>query len=297
MSETPPPGLREFQTWMQTFIVTAGTPAQALQAAEQASGFEPGSAERLVKPSPTLNELERLMIYRRMYPLRMEEALSMDFPVCRKLVGASAFRALVNDYVQAHPSTSWTLDHLGRHMVSFVAGHDLAREYPGLADLACLEGALCEVFNELDSPVLTPEALADVDPETWAEVRLTTVPAFRLLALGSNANDLYKAFNSGQDLPPCLRGSYHVVVWRLGFQTWRMPLEPAAYSTLVRLRDGLALGDALGYALDSYSVEEADVFGWFNTWVREGFFAGLHSPEPVPTATNVHPNTITKGDP
>lgn len=275
---------------MQTFIVSPGTAGEALSAAENASGFESGSAERLVKPSPTLNEMERLMIYRRMYPLRMEEALSMDFPVCRKLVGAKAFRGLVNDYVEAHPSTSWTLDHLGRHMVPFVKEHRLAQEYPGLFDLTCLEQALCEVFNELDSPVLDARAMGTVDPESWFEVRLETIPAFRLLALQSNANDLYKAYNTDQELPQHQAGPHYVVVWRGGFQTWRMPLQEAAHQTLTRLREGQPLGEALGYALDNFPIDEGEVFGWFNTWVSEGFFATLHLPEPVPTPVNVHPN-------
>ena len=229
------------------------------------------------------------MIYRRMYPLRMEEALSVDFPVCRKLLGANTFLRLVEDYVEAHPSTSWTLDHLGRHMVEFVRTHPLAEQYPGLYDLTCLEQALCEVFNELDAPILSPQAMATVDPDSWPEVRLECIPAFRLLALQSNANELYKAHNRDAELPEHRSGLYHVVVWRNQFHPWRMPLEPAAHATLVRLREGQPLGQALGHALDNYALEEADVFGWFNTWVSEGFFQALHLPEPVPTAPSLHP--------
>jgi hypothetical protein len=284
------PDLRDFQTWMQTFIVCPGNPDQALRAAEDAAGFAPGSAERLVKPSPTLNELERLMIYRRMYPLRMEDALAIDFPVCRKLLGPRVFRGLVEDYVEAHPSTSWTLDHLGRHMVDFVRVHPLSKEYPGLYDLTCLEQSLCEVFNELDSPtVLTPQTMAAVDPESWPEVRLEFIPALRLLALGSNANDLYKAHNRDVELPDYEAGPRHLVVWRQDFQTWRMPLEQAAHAILERLGQGLALGEALDSALDSCALEESQVFEWFNTWVSEGFFGALIPPEPLPTAANLHP--------
>lgn len=281
------PDLRDFQTWMLTFIVNAGTSDQALAAAEVASGFAVGSAERLVKRSPTLDEMERLMIYRRMYPLRMEEALSIDFPVCRQLLGPRVFRTLVNDYVLAHPSTSWTLDHLGRHMVPFIKDHPLAQEHPGLYDLVCLEQALCEVFNELDAPVLAPADMAAVDPDSWPEVRLELIPAFRLLALSSNSNELYKAYNQDLDLPEHRSGPTHVVVWRQNFQTWRLPLEPAAYATLERLRQGLPLGEALGHALDTYPLQEAQVFEWFNTWVSEGFFQALHLPEPIPRAESV----------
>lgn len=272
------PALRDFQTWMQTFIVSEGSPEQALTAAECAAGFASGSAERLVKPSPTLVELERLMIYRRMYPLRMEEALGIDFPVSRLLLGREAFSRLVADYVQAHPSTSWTLDHLGRHMVPFVRDHALASEYPGLHDLVRLEQAMCEVYNELDSPVLAPADIATVEPESWPGVRLEPIPAFRLLALQSNSNDLFRAYNQERALPPHRPGPTQVVVWRQGFQTWRMPLEKSAYAILERLARGCSLGDALADALEEEEADEARVFDWFNTWVREGFFRTLRLP-------------------
>lgn len=288
-SEGAHPPLRDFQTWMQTFIVSAGTPTEALRAAEDASGLDEGSAERLVKRSPTLDEMERLMIYRRMYPLRMEEALSMDFPVSRKLLGAKKFYRLVMDYVEAHPSRSWTLDHLGRSMVDFAPGHALASEYPGLADLVRLEQAVCEVFNELDSPTLTREDMAAVDPESWFDTRLECIPALRLLAVSSNANDLYKAHNQDRDLPAHSTGRRYLVVWRHQFQTWRMPLEEAAYEALSRLRAGEPLGEALGYALEHYEVEQGQVFDWFNSWVSEGYFRGLRGPEPTPIPDPIRP--------
>lgn len=271
------PGLRDFQTWMQTFIVSRGSSQDALEAAEQASGFPQGSAERLVKRSATLDEVERLMIYRRMYPLRMEDALGTDFPVCRLLVGRKRFFQLVMDYVEAHPSRSWTLDHLGRHMVEFVKEHPLSREFPGLYDLTRLEQALCEVFDELDAPVLSAADLLEVTPEDWPNVRLQTIPAFRLLSLQTNANDLFRAYAQGQGLPDVETRPQYVVVWRQDFQTWRMPVDEAASVVLGSLSCGESLGETLEHAVERYSIEESEVFDWFQTWVGEGFFSSWSS--------------------
>ena len=288
-SDSARPALRDFQTWMQTFIVAPGTPSEALQAAEKLSGLAEGSAQRLVQPSATLDEMERLMIYRRMYPLRMEEALSIDFPVVRQLLGRSRFWELVEEYVEAFPSRSWTLDHLGRHMVEFVERHPMREQFPGLWDLVRLEQALCDVFNAEDSTVLKPERLAEVEPEQWPEARLEFVPALILLKLGSNANDLYKAHNQGQDLPEAQLGTYHLVVWREGFQTWRMPLEPAAFRVLSLLHEGATLGEALEKGLGD---DEGDrVFEWFGSWVAEGFFRSLRLPTPAPSPASVSAQT------
>jgi hypothetical protein len=285
------PPLRDFQTWMQTFIVSPGTPEQALEAAETAAGFEDGSVRRLVKPSATLSEMERLQIYRRMYPLRMREALAIDFPVSRALLGPKLFARLVDEYVQTHPSTSWTLDHLGRHMVPFVGQHSLGESFPGLRDLVALEQAVCEVFHELDAPVLAPHDLTNVPPEAWPEVRLQCVPALRLLNLNSNANELCKAHSQGQELPEYRPGPSYVVVWRHQYQTWRRPLEPAAHALLGRLREGAPLGEALEECLRVELEEEGaegQLFEWFNSWVSEGFFQALQL-TPRPTAPRVHP--------
>ena len=277
-SDSVSPPLRDFQTWMQTFIVAPGTAQEALSMAEQAAGLTEGSAQRLVQRSASLDEVERLMIYRRMYPLRMEEALSIDFPVVKRLLGAQTFRRLVDEYVVAHPSRSWTLDHLGQHMVPFVKDHSLTRVVPGLYDLVCLEQALCEVFNAKDSPVLAPEQLGEVAPERWPDVRFEMVPALVLLELNSNANDLYKAYSRGEELPEVRQGRQHVVVWRQGFQTWRMPLTSSAFQVLALLKDSRSLGEALDGGLAD-GGDEDDVFAWFQSWVGEGFFQALHLEE------------------
>jgi hypothetical protein len=174
-------------------------------------------------------------------------------------------------------------------MVEFVPTHPLAMEYPGLADLVRLEQAVCEVFNELDVATLTPADMAGIDPESWFDARLECVPALRLLEVESNANELYKAHNQKRELPDYEAGRRHLVVWRQSFQTWRMPLEEAAYQTLLRLSQGQPLGEALGYALDHYALEESQVFDWFNSWVSEGFFQGLRGPEPTPNPDPIRP--------
>lgn len=267
---------------MQTFIVAPGSADEALHAAEQLSGLSKGSAQRLVKPSPTLDEMERLMIYRRMYPLRMEEALSVDFPVCKKLLGARNFMRLVEDYVEAHPSTSWTLDHLGSDFVGFVEHHPMGQTFPGLYNLARLEQALCEAFNAEDSATLALDHLTEIEPEAWFDASFEPIPALQLLSLESNANDLYLAFNRDEDLPEHEASLQNVVVWRAEDQIWRMPVSDSAAMMLKALMKGTAMGDALSEVLEKHAVDEQKPFEWFRDWVSEGFFQALHVP-PTPS--------------
>ena len=269
------PELADFQTWMQTFIVEPGSSEEAIQAAEERAGLASGSVERLVKRSPTLDELERLEIYRGMYLLRMEEALSIDFPATKSLLGKRAFFELVEDYVKVHPSRSWTLDHLGVHLEHFVREHPLAKSFPVLADLISLEQRLCEVFNAPEQPVLEPDGVAALAPEQWPTLQLEPVAAFRLAKLDSNANDYYRAYNADQDWPIFEEGEHFVVVWRSDYELWRMPLGKPAFEMLSSLADRNPVGEALNCVLEQFEIEEHEVFEWFSSWVSEGFFAEL----------------------
>lgn len=268
------PELRAFQTWMQTFIVEPGDTDQALAAAERAAGLAEGSARRLVKKSATLDELERLNIYRGMYLLRMEEALSIDYPASRQLLGEEAFFQLVEDYVKVHPSKSWTLDHLGRRFPEFVAQHPLNKEVPGLSDMVELEHALCVVFNAEERPSLRSEQIMEVAPERWARLQLTTIPALLLLQLPSNANDRYRAFNAEEEWPDYAPNPQSLVVWRSEYKLWRMGLEENAFAMLRALHERNPIGVALNQVLEGHEVEEHEVFEWFSSWVNEGMFAG-----------------------
>lgn len=270
--------LRDFQTWLQTFIVEPGDTQQALAAAEKAAGLESGAAERLVLRSPTLSEVERMLIYRNMYLLRMEEALSIDYPAVKHCLGQERFFELVDRYVQVHPSRSYTLDHLGHHFADFVKQDPLADEYPGLGELTRLEEAMCQVFAAVEVKPLTPADMARVNPQEWAASVLKPVPALRLLELQYSANDYYRSFNADEDCEPMVSGRNFVVVWRESFRVWRMPLDEPAYRLLQMLCEGRTLGEAVVSLMQtSAELEEQQVFEWFSSWIGEGMFCEISS--------------------
>ncbi len=272
--------LRDLQTWLQTFIVEPGSTEEALHKAEEATGLQQDSAQSLVLPSPTLNPTERLEIYRSMYLLRMEEALSIDYPAVRHFLGERPFFALVSRYVKEHPSRSYTLDRLGDRFAHFLKDDPSLDQRGFLHDLARLEYALCEVFHDEEQPVVTPLDLAAVAPEDWEKARLVPIAALRLLAMDFNANDYYKAFNRDDEPPLPERCPDWVVVWRQDFRVWRMPLGRGPFSLLSRLRDGATLGEAISLVLSQEDLAEAQLFECFSSWIGEGMFTRIET-DPV----------------
>ncbi|MFH9352247.1 putative DNA-binding domain-containing protein [Kitasatospora sp. NPDC017646] len=99
---------------------------------------------------------ERLAVYQRAYRLRLLGCLHASFPALRHLLGHQAFDVLAEEYLDAVPPSSYTLDH-------FVQGFPvhLAEDRPDADDpvderdpwvdlvveLACYERAFAEVYD------------------------------------------------------------------------------------------------------------------------------------------------------
>ena len=65
-------------------------------------------AEEIVKPNDRLSSMERIEIYSRSYWFRIISSLNEDFVGLRAVVGDSKFDALIQAYLAANPSRSFT---------------------------------------------------------------------------------------------------------------------------------------------------------------------------------------------
>jgi hypothetical protein len=255
--------MRELQSWMMEAIASAQPPALA-------------DVAQHILPSQTLDPEERLDLYRDMYEVRMVEALEADYPAMRELLGHAKFHRLAWDYIQAHPSMSYTLNRLGDHLPLFIEGDARLTRRPLLADLARLELAMTDVFDEAEAPPLETAALQAVDPSRFAGLRLVTIPALRLLAFGYPVNDLFSAFREELDLVYPRKRANWLAVHRRDYSVYRMPLTERGYVMLTALRDGRTIGETIEL-LPHLTGEE--LFGWFREWSAAGLFTDIQSPE------------------
>ncbi|MBI3448126.1 MAG: putative DNA-binding domain-containing protein [Acidobacteria bacterium] len=146
----------------------------------------------LVRPDDRLDATERLDIYADMYFYRLRDALAEDFPKLRAVIGGARFHNLATDYLLAHPSGHWSLRYLGEALPAYLERHASRGEFPFLADLARLEWARVDVFDEADAPPLTRGDLTRLPPEAVADLGLRVVPAFRLLDLAWSVAPLWR---------------------------------------------------------------------------------------------------------
>src|SRR5271154_276231 len=141
------PGLEKIQRWMQACILNQGTAEEAIASEAAQSAIPADAAREIVLPSKTLAPLERLDIYRDMYLLRMEEALSIDYPSLKHFLGDDEFMRVVARYVEVYPSRNYSLNRLGDHLCEFVDTLDDLPRKEVCQDLVRLEYELTRVFD------------------------------------------------------------------------------------------------------------------------------------------------------
>ena len=271
--------LDRLQRWLQAVVVHPGSTGEAVAAPAARALVPRRRVGDVILPSATLRPEERLAVKHDMYVLRMEEALESDYPALKHFLGDQGFRALVTGYVQAHPSRSYSLNFLGRHLPDYV------RKVPGLRrrafchDLARLEQAVAEVFDAPEERAVAAGEIAAVPAGAWERVRLRPVAAFRLLAFAHPVNAYLQSVRDEDHAHPSpRRQAAWVAVYRRRYTVWRQDLTRAGYGLLRDLATGKRLGSAVSAALRrgrGQRPSEAELFAWFRGWVGAGMFRAV----------------------
>ena len=216
--------------------------------------------------TPDLSAEERLDIYANMFVWRQIDALREDFPKLAQLLGDEGFYATAEKYLRAHPSTHPSLAQLGRHFASFLAESPSPRT--DLADLAALEWARCQVFEEAHVRPAAPDLVSGPDP---AQIVLRTVPALRLLSLRHDVVPLWQDLEDGKTPLSPRNGPTAVAVWRRDFVVFHAGIAADEAAALHRAMSGATLGEvceAFADRGDAVQAALSAVASWFaEEWI------------------------------
>ena len=247
-------------------------------------------AASFIAPNSRLSAFERLEIYNRQYWFRVLHALAEDFPALRAVVGASRFEALSVAYLTAYPSRSFTLRNLGSKLVDWLTANPewTGRRHALAIDVARVEWGFVEAFDNAERTPLTLDQIATLDGGS----RLALQPHVRLLALGYPADDIALALHQKEKrqtseagvkheeeaparLPRLRRRPTWVVAHRVDFNVYYRRLEREEYLTLVAIRDGRTLAEALDAGFAGSRIAEGRrpqrVREWFGMWAELGW--------------------------
>ncbi len=228
----------------------------------------------LVRSDVRLGAVERLDIYADMYFYRLRDCLAEDFPKVAARIGAAHFHNLVTDYLLAHPSRHFSLRELGRALPGFVRSHELERSFPALSDLARLEWARVDVFDDADAVPLTRQTLLAEGASAPETFEVSLIPSARLLRLDACVLPLWKgdAAEPGE--------TTGVRVWRRGFEVYHRSMAADEEDCLQAMASRGAtlaqLGGILGDAPRFATLLER--------WARDGLLAVKARPARRPRA-------------
>jgi hypothetical protein len=285
-------GLEEIQRAMAAAVMMPLTPDEDMQAQGPDGRAMSDVAAGFIAPNSRLTPFERLEIYNRQYWIRVMSGLAEDFPALRAVVGARRFDELSVAYLNEHPSRSFSLRNLGSKLVEWLGAHPqfTGRRHTLAADVARIEWAFVEAFDNAENTPLTLEQIATLDGES----RLSVQPHVRLMALNYAADEVVLALHEGEKrqaseagvkhegaedeqvrLPRLRRRAVWVAAHRVDFCVYYRRLEREEFLMLDAIRSGQTLGAALEAAFRESLIPESRRAGrvreWFATWAELGW--------------------------
>ena len=276
----PPPGTDALMRWMHAVV-------------SDQSGARPNEIGLHILPNDRLSAPDRLGIYTRMIALRFRAAMVEDYPGVARSLGDD-FGPAVAAYCRDHPSTSWALEHLGRHFPQWLeqrlddqidldrapawrtAGLPLPAE---VADLAAVEWAMVESHLADRTTPLTAEAFADVPAEDRPYAHMGFAPSMRLLSFQRPVNHLLE-----ESSPAPNHDEEHVLVFRDGLQVRTRVLPGPEAAVMGELLSGRGLHDALVAVVTQQPDWQDEVLQSLAAWTEGWAASGLVIAVTVPTS-------------
>jgi hypothetical protein len=284
--------LADLQREMAAVVMTPLTPDEEMRQTAPDGRAMADVAASFIAPNSRLTAFERLEIYNRQYWLRVLSALAEDFPALRAVVGGKRFEDLSIAYLTVHPNRSFSLRNLGSRLVEWLIANPrwTGRRHPLAVDLARIEWAFVEAFDNGERTPLTLDQIATLD----AGSRLALQPHVQLMALTYPADDIALALHSKEKrqtseagltqedipdqparLPRLRRRPTWVAAHRVDLNVYYRRMEREEFQTLTAIRAGQALVEALDAGFSDSNIPASQrpqrVQNWFATWAELGW--------------------------
>jgi hypothetical protein len=286
-----PSQLREIQQRMAACILQPLTKEDGMRRRGADGLSSEREANDIIAPNDRLSSFERLEIYNRQYWFRLFSCFEEDFPGLQAVVGNRRFQSIMQDYLTDCPSTSFSLRNLGSRLVEWLRAHpEHTAPHTQLAiEMAALEWAHIEAFDNAAWPPLTPDQMAALDEDS----RLTLQPYLRLIEAHSAIDDALIAVRNedgssdgssnsastgysarrARRLRAMPREHVFIAVHRYDDSVYYRRIEREDYQLLRAIEQGASLGEALEAAFHGSQLSEEDRPAWLQS--AFGYFATM----------------------
>jgi Putative DNA-binding domain len=220
----------------------------------------------------------RLKIYFDAYRLRLTEALGSNYPRLEQFLGKESFATLANAYIDRHPSTNRSVRWFGEQLPELL--DELHPQAPWLRDLAVFEWAMAYAFDSTDSPVVTVDALGQVTPDLWPQLRFELHASAQRVIAHTNAPLLFKALSADEACgePRLLDQPQAWLIWREEFAPHYRSLSAGEAAALDVLVSGGTFGDICDVLCAWHEEDQVPLVaaGFLKSWLADGLIAKLH---------------------
>ena len=300
--------LRALQRLVATAVMRPLTPTRRMNPRWFDGSPSQQVVTRVIKPNDRLSSLERLELYNRQYWFRLLDCLFEDYPGLLSVLGMRKFSRLAREYLTACPSASFTMRNLGQFLVDFIQACPALVEprYQLALDMARLEWAHVEAFDNAALPTLEDEDLHDADPRT---LRLRLQPHLTLLQLDHEPDDFLIAVRRSQqgrhEASNAFGNSYHpsnqerahrfarkpchLAVHRYRDSVFYKRLKPAQFVLLSALHRRLPLERSVEQARKSHYpaiIQTSQIAHWCRDWAALGWFVAFDTKKPTENCKN-----------
>jgi len=245
-----------------------------------------GELRSLVTSDARLDAVDRLDVYANAYFYRILEVIEQELPALRRALGEDAFHDLVTSYLVVHPSRQPSIRWVARDVPAFLAAHEavasLRRRFPWSPDLAALEWAMSECFDEANAKYLARGDLASLAADEWSELRLALVPASRRVDLAWPVGQLRLAWREedAAGVSPASQPAAvslapqraRLVVWRRDDRVSQRALADEEADALDAISGGLSFGALCERVAETLgdAAAPAAAAAWLARWVDDG---------------------------
>lgn len=259
--------LAHIQSWMQSFLISPETSV--------------AKAADFINASSRLSAIQHLNIYRQSYIARLRECMKNQFSALNYALGEQLFQMFADQYLDAYPSGSHTLNDLGKNFSAYLKETRPDAEsgekeswIDFIIALADFEYSLTKIFDEHagEESVVADSSTPDND--------LKLVPVFYLFEHPYPVARYYLDFIKKKNPELPFEGKTFCAVTRCRYRLGILEINPAQYFFLEKLRSSVSIENAKNYTISKFGIDpkkfENIWQAWRNAFIASDFFSDIN---------------------
>lgn len=199
----------ELNQWLLQQICEQ-SPSSEQTRGENGNDSEADTIKQLITPSNKLSSQARLNIYQRGYYARLLNCFKQEYLALNHYLGDELFKAFVTDYLQQHPSQSYTLSqlaagfvqHLQQTLSAQLATKTQANDWQNLIiELAQIERACYEIYDgpgHEQQTTINANHLLQVPASRWPQTTIQISSSARVFQLTHSLADYVISLRQGK---------------------------------------------------------------------------------------------------